>query len=77
MWRRAPGEVDLQKKTPRVFCYDCGDEWVLYIALPPLAELQKEGKKLKNKDKDKDKDTLGKGGRAILIGYRKNILLKL
>ncbi|KAG0326963.1 putative PHD type zinc finger protein with BAH domain-containing protein [Dissophora globulifera] len=56
MWRRTPGEVDLQKKFAKVFCNDCGNEWIRYIALPPLADAQKEAKKLKPKDKDKDKD---------------------
>ncbi|KAF9199294.1 putative PHD type zinc finger protein with BAH domain-containing protein [Haplosporangium sp. Z 27] len=56
MWRRAPGEVDLQKKYPKVFCNDCGNDWVRYVALPSLVESQKDIKKLKNKDKDKDKD---------------------
>ncbi|KAG0365443.1 putative PHD type zinc finger protein with BAH domain-containing protein, partial [Gamsiella multidivaricata] len=50
MWRRAPGEVDLQKKFPRVFCNDCGNEWVRYVALPSSVDSQKDNKKSKNKD---------------------------
>ncbi|KAF9112970.1 putative PHD type zinc finger protein with BAH domain-containing protein [Mortierella sp. AM989] len=61
MWRRAPGEVDLQKKFPKVFCNDCGNDWVRYVSLPSLAESQKETKKLKSKDKDKDKEPQVKG----------------
>ncbi|KAI1315122.1 putative PHD type zinc finger protein with BAH domain-containing protein [Mortierella claussenii] len=50
MWRRAPGEVDLQKKYPRVYCNDCGNDWVRYVSLPSLADIQKDNKKLKNKE---------------------------
>ncbi|KAF9436937.1 putative PHD type zinc finger protein with BAH domain-containing protein [Entomortierella beljakovae] len=56
VWRRAPGEVDLQKKYPKVFCNECGTDWVRYVTLPPLVDSQKESKKVKGKDKDKDKD---------------------
>jgi hypothetical protein len=50
LWRRAPGEVDLHKELPRVYCCDCGNDWVRYVALPSLADTPKEGKKLKGKD---------------------------
>lgn len=50
IWRRTPGEVDLQKELPKVYCCDCGNDWVRYVALPSLAEAQKESKKLKGKD---------------------------
>ncbi|KAF9919295.1 putative PHD type zinc finger protein with BAH domain-containing protein [Lobosporangium transversale] len=56
VWRRAPGEVDLQKKNPKVFCNDCGSDWVRYVALPSLTDSQKDTKKLKAKDL-----TTGKG----------------
>ncbi|KAF9356667.1 putative PHD type zinc finger protein with BAH domain-containing protein [Mortierella sp. NVP85] len=50
IWRRTPGEVDLQKELPKVYCCDCGNDWVRYVALPMLADSQKESKKLKGKD---------------------------
>ncbi|KAK3821272.1 MAG: hypothetical protein J3Q66DRAFT_332951 [Benniella sp.] len=50
IWRRTPGEVDLQKELPKVYCSDCGNDWVRYVALPILADSQKESKKLKGKD---------------------------
>ncbi|KAK3840326.1 MAG: hypothetical protein JOS17DRAFT_726745 [Linnemannia elongata] len=56
MWRKTPGEVDRQKKFPRVYCNDCGNDWVRYVTLPPLTDSIKESKKNKNKDKEKEKD---------------------
>ncbi|KAF9968850.1 hypothetical protein BGZ65_012548, partial [Modicella reniformis] len=55
MWRRTPGEVDLQKEFPRVYCHECGNEWVRYVALPSLADShhhqqRESSKKLKGKD---------------------------
>ncbi|KAF9093185.1 putative PHD type zinc finger protein with BAH domain-containing protein [Mortierella sp. GBA35] len=55
MWRKAPGEVDRQKKFPRVYCNDCGSDWVRYVTLPSLTDTLKESKKNK-KDKDKEKE---------------------
>ncbi|KAK3835742.1 MAG: hypothetical protein J3R72DRAFT_451185 [Linnemannia gamsii] len=56
MWRKAPGEVDRQKKFPRVYCNDCGSDWVRYVTLPPLTDSLKESKRNRNKDKEKDKE---------------------
>ncbi|KAF9906089.1 putative PHD type zinc finger protein with BAH domain-containing protein [Linnemannia zychae] len=56
MWRKAPGEVDRQKKFPRVYCNDCGSDWVRYVALPPLTDSIKESKRNRNKDKEKEKE---------------------
>ncbi|KAF8988485.1 putative PHD type zinc finger protein with BAH domain-containing protein [Haplosporangium bisporale] len=50
MWRRAPGETDLLKKNPKVFCNDCGNDWVRYVALPSLVDPAKDSKKSKSKD---------------------------
>ncbi|KAG0206051.1 putative PHD type zinc finger protein with BAH domain-containing protein [Mortierella sp. GBA30] len=50
MWRRLPGETDPQRQFPRVYCNDCGNEWIRYVTLPPLADPQKDNKKSKNKD---------------------------
>lgn len=50
MWRRAPGETDLLKKNPKVFCNDCGNDWVRYVALPSLVDPSKDSKKSKSKD---------------------------
>ncbi|KAG0334012.1 putative PHD type zinc finger protein with BAH domain-containing protein [Podila horticola] len=50
MWRRAPGETDLLKKNPKVFCNDCGNDWVRYVALPSLVDPSKDSKKSKGKD---------------------------
>ncbi|CAO3566578.1 unnamed protein product [Mortierella alpina] len=50
IWRRLPGETDPESQCPRVYCYDCGNDWVRYVALPPLADVQKDIKKLKGKD---------------------------
>jgi hypothetical protein len=56
MWWKAPGEVDRQKKFPRVYCNECGSDWVRYVALPPLTDSLKESKKNKNKDKEKERE---------------------
>ena len=64
IWRRTPGEVDLQKELPKVYCCDCGNDWVRYVALPMLADSQKESKKLKGKD------LTGKGGQGLFNTYR-------
>lgn len=56
MWRKTPGEVDRQKKFPRVYCNDCGNDWVRYVTLPPLTDSIKESKKNKSKEKEKEKD---------------------
>ncbi|KAF9561384.1 putative PHD type zinc finger protein with BAH domain-containing protein [Mortierella alpina] len=50
IWRRLPGETDPESQSPRVYCYDCGNDWIRYVALPPLADAQKDMKKLKGKD---------------------------
>ncbi|KAG0344618.1 putative PHD type zinc finger protein with BAH domain-containing protein [Podila humilis] len=50
MWRRAPGETDLLNKNPKVYCNDCGSEWVRYVTLPSLVDMTKEPKKSKGKD---------------------------
>ncbi|KAG0242763.1 putative PHD type zinc finger protein with BAH domain-containing protein [Mortierella sp. GBA43] len=67
LWRRAPGEVDLHKELPRVYCCDCGNDWVRYVALPSLADTPKEGKKLKGKDPTMKGQTNGTG-KASLVG---------
>lgn len=60
-WRRAPGEIDRQKKYPKVYCNDCGYDWARYVQLPSLDAQKENGKKLKKeKEKDKDKDPNGK-----------------
>ncbi|KAG0361855.1 putative PHD type zinc finger protein with BAH domain-containing protein [Podila minutissima] len=50
MWRRTPGETDLLKKNPKVFCNDCGNDWVRYVALPSLVDPSKDSKKSKSKE---------------------------
>ncbi|KAF9194953.1 putative PHD type zinc finger protein with BAH domain-containing protein [Haplosporangium sp. Z 11] len=50
MWRRTPGEVDKSKEFPRVYCNDCGNDWIRYVSLPSLVDPQKDTKKSKNKD---------------------------
>ncbi|KAF9424456.1 putative PHD type zinc finger protein with BAH domain-containing protein, partial [Podila epigama] len=50
MWRRALGETDLLNKHPKVLCDSCGDYWVRYVTLPPLADLSRDSKKSKSKD---------------------------
>ena len=50
MWRRLPGETDPERQLPRVYCYDCGNDWIRYVALPPVVDAQKDIKKLKGKD---------------------------
>ncbi|KAF9981891.1 putative PHD type zinc finger protein with BAH domain-containing protein [Mortierella antarctica] len=50
LWRRLPGETDPESQFPRVYCYDCGNDWIRYVALPPLVDAQKDIKKLKGKD---------------------------
>ncbi|KAF9159111.1 putative PHD type zinc finger protein with BAH domain-containing protein [Actinomortierella ambigua] len=50
VWRRAPGEAEGDRRTPRVYCNDCGNEWVRYVTLPPIPESVKEGRKGRSRD---------------------------
>ncbi|KAF9282043.1 putative PHD type zinc finger protein with BAH domain-containing protein [Mortierella alpina] len=50
IWRRLPGETDPESQFPRVYCNDCGNDWIRYVALPPLVDTQKDIKKSKGKD---------------------------
>ncbi|KAF9581173.1 putative PHD type zinc finger protein with BAH domain-containing protein, partial [Lunasporangiospora selenospora] len=61
MWRRAPGETDKEKEFPRVFCNDCGNDWLRYVSLPAVIEPPKDGRKYKNKDLSA---TAGSGNKA-------------
>ncbi|KAG0234629.1 putative PHD type zinc finger protein with BAH domain-containing protein [Actinomortierella wolfii] len=50
VWRRAPGEAEGEQQTPRVYCNDCGNDWVRYVTLPPIPESMKEGRKGRSRD---------------------------
>ncbi|KAG0056625.1 putative PHD type zinc finger protein with BAH domain-containing protein [Gryganskiella cystojenkinii] len=59
-WRRAPGETDRLKMYPKVYCADCGQDWVRYVTLPPLDQKENGKKSKKEKEKEKDKDPAAK-----------------